>query len=335
MGKSNLALENLIQGFQLSCQAEGKSSKTVEWYTGFLMRFLCFLKSNGLPTNLDQITRDSIRAFIRYLQEEARTPHKGMPLSGYTVQGYVRTLKSFFSWAVREGYVESNIMAGVPVPKAPVKIINSFTVEQIAILAAVCQREDGNGCRNLAMLLLMLDGGLRVSELVNISLEDVYLEEGYIKIRYAKGGRERLVPVGSVVQKVLWKYVHQSRPRPVSNKITQLFLSWDGMPLTRSGVQQMLRRCGRQAGITGVRCSPHTLRHTFAKNYLLNGGDIFSLQRILGHSSLASVRTYLNLFSSDLKKQHQRFSPVDNMAETRGLYPFLRSNIAGRASKKD
>ena len=79
MGKSKLALENLVQGFQLSCQAEGKSSKTVEWYTGFLMRFLCFLKSNGLPTNLGQITRDYIRAFIRYLQEEARTPHKGSP----------------------------------------------------------------------------------------------------------------------------------------------------------------------------------------------------------------------------------------------------------------
>ena len=95
----------------------------------------------------------------------------------------------------------------------------------------------------------------------------------------------------------------------------------------------MLRRCGRQAGITGVRCSPHTLRHTFAKNYLLNGGDIFSLQRILGHSSLASVRTYLNLFDGDLKKQHRRFSPVDNMAQNRGLYPFLRSNTAGRAPK--
>lgn len=87
METSNLELENLIQGFRLSCQAEGKSPRTVEWYTSFLMRFLCFLKSNGIPTNLDQITRDFIRAFIRYLQTEARTPHKGKPLSGYTVQG--------------------------------------------------------------------------------------------------------------------------------------------------------------------------------------------------------------------------------------------------------
>lgn len=111
----------------------------------------------------------------------------------------------------------------------------------------------------------------------------------------------------------------------MSGKITKLFLSCDGLLLTRSGVQQMLRRCGRDAGITGVRCSPHTLRHTFAKTYLINGGDIFSLQRILGHSSLASVRAYLNLFATDLKKQHLRFSPVDNMADSKALYPLIRS----------
>jgi integrase/recombinase XerD len=292
------------------------------------MRFYRFLEANGFPTDLCHITRDHIRAFILYLQAEARTPYKGRPLSGYTVQGYVRTLKSFFSWAVREGYTESNTMTGVPVPKAPAKIINSFTPDQIARLAAACQRESGTGHRNLAMLLVMLDCGLRVSELVSIDLVDVNLVEGYIRVRFGKGGKERLVPIGSVMQKVLWKYIHQSRPQPLSGKITRLFLSNDGLPLTRSGVQQMLRRCGRDAGITGVRCSPHTLRHTFAKTYLINGGDIFSLQKILGHSSLASVRAYLNLFATDLKKQHQRFSPVDNMADSKALYPLIRSAAA-------
>ncbi len=324
MNASNLALENLIQGFRLSCQTEGKSQMTVEWYTAFLLRFLRFLQSNSLPTILGYINKDHIRAFILYLQTEARTPHKGMPLSGHTVEGYVRTLKSFFSWAMRDGYLASNTMAGIPVPKAPVKVINSFTPEQITALAAACQQENGNGHRNLSMLLLMLDCGLRVSELVNINIADVDLEAGTIWIRSGKGGKERLVPVGSVVQRVLWKYINHSRPHPVSEKITRLFLSLDGLPLTRNGVQQMLRRCGKKAGVSGVRCSPHTLRHTFAKNYLMNGGDIFSLQRILGHSSLASVRIYLNLFATDLKTQHRRFSPVDNMAENRNIYRFIR-----------
>ena len=99
-------------------------------------------------------------------------------------------------------------------------------------------------------------------------------------------------------------------------QVTSLFLSDRGLPLTKSGIQQIIRRYGKKAGISGVRCSPHTFRHSFAKNYLLNGGDIFSLQKILGHSSLASVRVYLNLFAADVKKQHMRFSPVDNLAQT-------------------
>ena len=97
METSNLAIADLIQGFRLSCQAEGKSPRTVEWYTDFLKRFLCFLDSHNFPTELDKTKRDYIRAFIRYLQIEAKTPYKGMPLSAFTVQGYVRTLKSFFS----------------------------------------------------------------------------------------------------------------------------------------------------------------------------------------------------------------------------------------------
>jgi integrase/recombinase XerD len=112
-----------------------------------------------------------------------------------------------------------------------------------------------------------------------------------------------------------------------------LFLSERGLPLTESGIQQMLRRYSRKAGISGVRCSPHTFRHTFAKNYLLNGGDVFSLQKILGHSSLASVRTYLNLFANDIKTQHQRFSPVDTMAKNTGFHCSIRFSLSGNGSK--
>jgi len=234
------------------------------------------------------------------------------------VQGYVRTLKAFFSWATREAYLNSNPMKMISVPKAPVKIVNTLELDQIHRLTDMCQRTNGNSQRNQIVILMLLDSGLRVSELVNIEIEDVNLPEGHIKIRHAKGARERFVPIGSVVQKYLWKYINMHR-RPMTDRIMRLFLSESGLPLTRSGIQQMLRRYGKQAGINGVRCSPHTFRHTFAKNYLLNGGDIFSLQKILGHSSLASVRMYLNLVAADVKKQHRRFSPVDNMAENRDL----------------
>jgi integrase/recombinase XerD len=323
MESSVYQLVNLIEGFKLSCQTEGKSPRTVEWYYGFLARFLSFLKMKEFPTDIGMLGKHHIKAFILYLQTEVKTPFRNQPLATASIQGYVRTLKAFFAWATREDYIQANPMEKIPVPKSQSKVINTFSQEQIVKLSSACQ--DGtNASRDLAMVLLMLDCGLRVSELVSINMEDVNLPEGYVKISAGKGNKERMTPIGSFVQKMVWKYLNHSRPKPVTEKITRLFLSDDGLPLTRNGAQQMLRRCGRRAGISGVRCSPHTFRHTFAKNYLMNGGDIFSLQKILGHSSLASVKMYLNLFAIDLKTQHRRFSPVDNMAENRSIYRFIR-----------
>ncbi|MBM4447536.1 MAG: hypothetical protein FJ023_09400 [Chloroflexi bacterium] len=316
MNRDSLDLENLIQGFRLSCHAEGKSPKTIEWYISFLAVLNRFLEQRQLPTELQYIDKSHIRQFIRYLQTEVRTPHTGKALSPATVQGYVRTLKAFFSWLIREDYVNYNPMTAIPVPRAPVKIIDTLTVDHIKRLVDLCRRTDGIGCRNLSILLLLLDSGIRVSELIAIDLDDLNLTEGFITIRGAKGGKERTVPIGSLAQKVLWKYIYTYRPKPLTDSEKKLYLNDKGLPLTRNGIQQMLRRCGKKAGVTGVRCSPHTFRHTFAKNYLLNGGDIFSLQKILGHTSLASVRTYINLFAIDIKKQHQRYSPVDNLAQS-------------------
>ena len=313
MKASVLELGNLIQGFKLSCQTEGKSPKTIEWYTTFLRKFLTFLELRNYPIDAAQINKEVIRAFILYLQVEAKTPRSKKPLSPATVQGYVRTLKSFFSWVVREEYLPDSPTAKIPVPKAPQKVINTFTYKQIGELAQECYRSNGNGYRNLTILLLLLDSGIRVSELVHIDLNDINQVEGWIKIKVGKGGKERIVPVGSVVQKSLWKYINHFRPQPLTQKVTRLFLSDNGLPLKRSGIQQMLRRCGKQAGISGMRCSPHTFRHTFARIYLVNGGYIFSLQKILGHRSQAYVRVYLNLFGTDIKKQHQRYSPADNL----------------------
>lgn len=326
MNTKNLCLASLIEEYRVTCQTEGKNARTIEWYVCFLTRFRHFLEGSDMPTDVSQISQTHIRAFIRYLQTEARTPRSGNPLSAATVQGYVRTLKAFFAWLEREEYLPANSMAKMPIPKAQTKIIDTFSGDQINRLLDVCHRSNGSSHRNLSIMLLLLDSGIRVSEAVGINLADVNLAEGHVKIKAAKGSRERMVPIGSIVQKSLWKYVNQYRPQPLTQTATSLFLSDRGLPLTKNGVQhKLLRRYGRRAGIAHVRCSPHTFRHTFAKNYLLNGGDIFSLQKILGHSSLASVRMYLNLFATDIKKQHERFSPVDNLVQTLSRYTLVGS----------
>jgi len=304
MNTSAIKLDHLIEGFRLSCLAQGLSPKTIEWYTANLARFLRFITEKGIPTAVSHITRDHLRGFIRYLQAEVRVPRLNTPLSPAAIQGYVRTLKVF--------------------PRAPAKAVAAFTQDQVGALLQACQAAGDNSRRDVALLLLMLDCGLRVSEVVGIALDDLDLSSGSVRIRHAKGGKERTVPIGSTVQRHLWRYTGQDRPQPLAATVDSLFLTANGLPLTKTGVQQMVRRLGRRAGITGVRCSPHVFRHTFAKNYLMNGGDVFSLQRILGHSDLSTVRLYLNLFSCDLKAQHNRFSPVDNLAASR-IAPVVRS----------
>jgi len=133
-------------------------------------------------------------------------------------------------------------MQTIPVPRAPIKLLNILDNDQISKMLDCCNSSNGSGYRNRAIILLLLDSGLRVSELVNINIADINLQEGYIKILVAKGNKERTVPVGSLVQKTLWKYINRSRPEPATEKITKLFLSDYGIPLIPNGIQQMLRR---------------------------------------------------------------------------------------------
>ena len=128
-----------------------------------------------------------------------------------------------------------------------------------------------------------------------------------------KGNKERLIPIGKNVQRLLWRYISRYRPEPVMPNSDLLFLTMDGRPLTKDRVDKIMTYYGRKAGLAGVRCSPHTLRHTAAVSFLRNGGDVFSLQRILGHASLEMTRRYCELADIDIKKAHTTASPVDNL----------------------
>ncbi|MFC2024611.1 tyrosine-type recombinase/integrase [Chloroflexota bacterium] len=237
MNSDILEFRNLISGFKICCQTEGKASRTIEWYDSFLCRFNSFLDSKQLPTIINQINKTHMRQFIIYLQTEARVPRTDRSLSPATIQGYVRTQKVFFSWAKREGYIDSNIMDGIPIPKAPIRVINTFTSDQVSRLIEMCNQSNGSKYRNLSIILLLLDSGMRISELIGVSLKDLDLSEGCITIRNGKGGKGRIVPVGSLVNKFLWKYVNVYRPQPLTPKIDNLFLTENGLALTKSGVQ--------------------------------------------------------------------------------------------------
>ena len=312
-------LKTMLQGYRLYCMADGKSPLTTRWYLGKLRIFGTYLENNGYPTELREITTAHIRAFLVYLRSDVKAdqhnPNKhgrDEPLSGLTIQGYVRTLKAFYSWLLREEYIEDNPMRHIRIPRAPKVIIQTFSNEQIGRLLASVNVRKPLGFRDHCILLILLDTGMRLSELAGLRTQDVDLEAGEFKVT-GKGQKQRTVPMGGTVQKALWKYLNRYRREPVIPAIDHLFLDRVGMPISSDGIYRMVRKYGHKAQLQGVRCSPHTFRHTFAKTYLLNGGDVFSLQKILGHSSLEVVKLYVNLASSDVRSQHRRFSPVDMM----------------------
>jgi integrase/recombinase XerD len=258
------------------------------------------------------------RRFIFHLQNEVVRwqdhpfTKDDKPLSPFTVHRYARSIRAFWSWLYAEGYILENPMVKMKLPRLPRKIIATFTKEQIRKMIAKLNLKTAMGFRNFVIILLLLDTGLRLSELTGIRLSDIDFKQSYLTVM-GKGGKERIVPFGTQVRRVLWRYISIYRNGPYSSENDYLLQTSMGAPVRRNGVRLVILRLGRIAGISGIRCSAHTFRHTFAKEYLLQGGDIFSLQHILGHNSLEMVRNYVNLVASDVSRQHRKYSPVDNV----------------------
>jgi len=311
-------LAKLLEGYRLSAQSEGKSPNTIAIVAASVRYLDQFLTSHNLSTDVTEIGVEELRRFIVYLRERPRFAHhrftrpQGGHLSGHTVNGYLRALQAFWTWLKREDFIEENPFSRLKIPKAPKKVIPIFTEEQLRRLFAAIDTTTPVGHRNYTIILTLLDTGIRCSELTGLKLADVNLENRLLKV-WGKGSKERLVPIGAKVQKALWKYLVRFHPEPATPRYDQVFLTHDGHPLTKDRVEAIVERYGKKAGIIGVRVSPHTFRHTMAVTFLRNGGDIFSLQRILGHSQLEVLRGYVNLAQSDISRVHKRNSPADNL----------------------
>lgn len=203
----------------------------------------------------------------------------------------------------------SHPLAGLPIPKVPDVLVPSLTASEMRSLLAAVDDRSSDAVRDRA-LLLMLDTGIRLGELVALSIADVDLTDGRCRVM-GKGSKERVVPLGGRARRAIRTSL-LARGSPTADE--PLFVGRRGDRLTRRAVQQLIRRLALSAGLV-QRCSPHVLRHSFARAFLANGGDVFSLQRILGHSpsSLQVTRRYIRLLDEDLRAVHRRVSPVDRL----------------------
>jgi site-specific recombinase XerD len=287
----------------------------VVWHRKKLARFSAFMQ-NGTPTRVRDITLDDGRAFKSLMEQKTRYAdhplrHEAQGgLAPQTVHGFVRSVRTFASWLQEEGYTEDNIFRRLKPPKLPQVLIEPLSEDEIRRVLVVIPQDTPEGVRNYALVLLFLDTGIRLSELVGLKISEIDFAAGQLKV-FGKGGKERIVPMGLTARRAIIRYLEHFRPQPVNPQEDRLFLTMAGDPISRNSVAKVLERLGRRTGLT--RLHPHLLRHTFAVRYLVNGGDVFTLQKILGHTTLDMTRRYVTLANQDVKDKHRQYSPVDNL----------------------
>jgi site-specific recombinase XerD len=309
-------LDELVTLYELSNRADGKSERTIKWYSDILKSFLSYLQGKGHGSDISSFTVDNARGYILHLRHKHRfaghpyTPEQDELVSPKTVQCHVRALKAFASWLFSEGYIAENRLKNLKLPKAPMTVMEPLTPEETKKIIASIDEKTRTGVRNKVMFETLLDTGLRASEEVSITLSNLNLKDGYIKVM-GKGAKERIVPIGKYVQMTLWSYIDKVRPEPTVPDINNLFLSSNGKPITVNTIKLIFSRLAKCSGVE--RLHAHLCRHTFAINYLLNGGDIFSLKEILGHTTLEMVNHYLHFTSSQITAQHHKYSPMDKL----------------------
>lgn len=318
MQAASLPLKGYFRLYEAQLRAERKSPRTIEAYQYSLGKFAQWCeRAFGTAPTLEQFNREQVRLFLVDAQDKPKWDgHPFLngvtvkPVSGATLHHYVRALKTFSGWLHREGYAASNALQMLRPPKLDEKQLVPLTEEEERHILDTYNDNSAVDCRTKAMFLLMLDTGLRLSELIHLQLEDVSMDHGFLLVM-GKGRKERSVPFGFTAERVLRKYVAFFRPEPATPQFTEFFLSPDGYPLTVKALKMVFARARKRTGI--ARLHAHLLRHTYAMRALENEVPTMALQHYLGHSSTKVTERYVHAAQSEKLKRARGFSPVDQL----------------------
>ena len=283
--------------FLSRCYSQNHSELTIDWYNRKLRLLGVFLIQKGVA-EIESVSSIHIREYLSFLRQSHQSTE--------TIYRTWGAFKCYFRFLHMEKILKKNTMDRVEKPRREKHIIQPLNMAQVQELLGKPDIKTVSGLRDKALMLLMVDSGLRLSEAINLKTDRIYWSDGSVTVM-GKGRKERSVPLGATTKVVMAEYA------VIRNKNggDYFFLSRRGHAMKNRYVQVAMKKYGKMTVITGVRISPHTLRHTFAIQYIKNGGDAFSLQAILGHSTLEMVRNYVNLAQQDVTTQHRKFSPID------------------------
>jgi len=282
-----------VDHFILEQQLRGNTEKTITGYRGFLRRFSEWIAGAG-EVHLAELTIEHVNAYQIYINSKPRERHGAGALTKRTVQTYMRHIKCFLSFCHVEGLLKEPLHTRIRTPKAERPTIEILTDDELAAIFATFKKKERD-LRNMAIVMLMVDCGLRLAEVTGIKNEDINFQKGYVMVM-GKGRKGRIIPVGIKARRALLHYIHKRRRADAAMDDEYLFLSRTRKPMNTAGIAIMIRRLRESAGVP--RLHAHLFRHTFATNFLVYGiGDVYELSRILGHSDIKITESYLQLAS--------------------------------------
>ncbi len=293
-------MNQLIDSFLTYLTAvKGLSKNTLESYGRDILKLAVFLEGKDI-TRIDQVGYKHILDFLTYLKEQ-----------GLNTRSTSRTLisvRQFFKFLLTEKFIESDPTFLIRTPKIKMGLPETLSLEDVEKLLSSPDESSPEGIRDKSMLEVLYATGIRVSELVELGLNDVNFELGYI-IAYGKGSKQRIVPIGEKAKIKLREYLDTSRPRLLKSRTSpHLFVTRLGRKMTRQGFWKIIKAYSRKSGLT-KKISPHTLRHSFATHLLERGADLRAIQVMLGHSDISTTQIYTHIERERLKEVHKKYHP--------------------------
>ncbi|PYE55297.1 tyrosine-type recombinase/integrase [Deinococcus yavapaiensis] len=297
-----MRIDTLWQQFTYHLRIKRRSKNTLAFYDVSRRTLARFLEEQGIEPDTATLTVSHLRAYLLWLEEQGLGPGG--------IHAHARGIKAVFNWAEKEELLTRNPAKRLELPSLPKERQPTVTTAVAQALQKACKKTE-QPLRDVAIVLTLFDTGVRVHELIGLKLEDLQFERGLVRVM-GKGAKERYVPIGSRAMSAVSAYIRRERHQRHAG-VFNVFLGRSGEPLTRAGVSIRLAKLAKCIDVNREVCAPHAFRRGFAVEFLRNGGDVFTLQQIMGHSSLDMTRRYVTFLDDDLKAAHPRFSPVDNL----------------------